>query len=361
MRIALLGDIALIGLFDYTRSKDVLKRIEPIRQLVSDCDYVICNLESPLTNKTKTMICKGAYLRADPCNVEVLKAIGITHVTLANNHVFDYGKQGAKDTISALEKNGIFYCGLNNEPLLLSKDDDHALLDGFCCYSANGVYYGKKPLSIQTLSLDNLKSFFEESASKKCLPIASVHFGIERLHYPANEHINLFHDLSSKYSFILHGNHTHCIQGYEKNKNSLLIYSQGNLLFDDVLTTSIGSPVKQTDESRKTYIMKIEYSKGIIQNYEAIPLQFDCNGYVIKEPSILDELEAYSNIIIKSPETIKVLRNQELAKDNNKKNKNFVFVLKRLNIKYIASFINDRIHKTKYNKLFENYMENNSL
>ena len=172
MRIALLGDVALIGMFDCTQTQEVFERVEGVKQLVSDCDYVICNLETPLTNKKNTFICKGAYLRSAPENVEVLKRIGVTHVTLANNHIFDYGKQGAQDTISVLEKNHIGYCGLCDDPLLLTDGKDRVLIDGFCCYSANGIYYGDRPLSTQLLSYDSLKRFLNRATTENCLPLA---------------------------------------------------------------------------------------------------------------------------------------------------------------------------------------------
>lgn len=358
MRIALLGDVSLTGMFDSSQSEDVFQRVKMIKQLVDDCDYVICNLESPLTERTNTMVCKGAYLRSDPCNIEVLKSMGITHVTLANNHVFDYGKRGAKDTISVLDKHGIQYCGLCNNPILLSKENDRALLDGFCCYSANGVYYGEKPLSIQLLSFDTLYRFFEKANLENCLPIASVHFGVERLHYPAAEHIELFHSLSDKYSFVLHGNHTHSIQGYEKNNDSLLIYSQGNLLFDDVLTTSIGSRVKQNNETRKTYVMKLDVFGNSIKYYESIAIQFDDDGYPSIDKRVDEELHSYCQSFVYNKEQIIKLRNEELKIDRqNSDPRNIKFYYHRLNLKYIGAFINGRIHSSKYKKLFSKYME----
>ena len=116
MKIALLGDIALIGRYDRTLDNSVDQRIAVIKELVKNCDYVIGNLESPLTSITKTRACKGVYLRSDPTNVETLNQIGVTHVTLANNHIYDYGKKAAKETIKVLKKAGIKYVGLNNKP-----------------------------------------------------------------------------------------------------------------------------------------------------------------------------------------------------------------------------------------------------
>lgn len=358
MKIALLGDVALTGLYDCSQTNEVFERVELIKRLISDCDYAICNLESPLTRKKKTYICKGAYIKADPENIEVLKRIGITHVTLANNHIFDYGKQGAKETISILEKNGIQYCGLCNEPLFISKGEDRVLLDGFCCYSANGVYYGNKPLSTNLLCYDYLKKFLSEARGKECLPIASVHFGIEGLHYPAIEHINLFHKLSDEFSFVLHGNHTHSIQGFENYKNSILIYSQGNLLFDDVLTTSIGTSIKQNDETRKTYFAKLEISKQKVNSMETFAIQFDNSGYPKLCSNVEKELQEYCDAIANNMDEISGLRKDEkCGKIKKREPRNIGFFVHRLNVKYIGAYINGKIHAQKYRKAFRSFFD----
>lgn len=357
MRIALLGDVSLTGMFDAVQTNEVFSRIEPIKQLVADCDYVICNLESPLTGRTKTLVCKGAYLRSDPCNVKVLKSMGITHVTLANNHVFDYGKRAARETISILDTHGIQYCGLNTEPLLLVVGEDRALLDGFCCYSANGVYYGNKPLSIQTLDYNNLHSFFEKAVAKHCLPIASVHFGVERVHYPAQEHLNLFHSFAEKYPFVLHGNHTHSIQGLEKYRDSLLIYSQGNLLFDDVLSTSIGAPVRQNSETRKTYIVKMDVSGNVVMNHEIVAIQFDENGYPCVSSAVDEELLRYCDIVVHHQDQMGSLRTEELkAAETTRAPRNIGFFMRRMNPKYMGAYVNGKIHGKKYAKIFRPYL-----
>ena len=356
MRIALLGDVALSGVYDVSSSDSVFPLIQNIRNIIENCDYVICNLESPLTHQTKTHMCKGVYLRSAPQNVEVLKYLGITHVTLANNHVFDYGKKAAQETIKILEENNIGYCGLCGDPLFLSKGEDKVLVDGFCCYSANGIYYGEKPLAIKTLSFSTMKEFLDEANSKKCFPVASVHYGIERLHYPAPEHMRLFRGFSENYNYVLHGNHTHSIQGYEKYKDSLFFYSLGNLLFDDVKTTSVKTSVKQNKETRKTYIVIIEVKENQLSNYRIIPMQGNDIGELKQDRTVGDELYEYSQKLVLSYEDISRLRAKETELDKQGREKRDTkFIVNRLNYKYIGAYLNGRIHKKKYNAVFRDF------
>ncbi|AWT37686.1 hypothetical protein GCM10008956_12910 [Deinococcus arenae] len=74
--------------------------------------YVVANLEAPLTRtgeRAERKIC----LRADPARVTLLTRLGVRAVSLANNHILDYGEAGARDTLRALDAAGIahFGCG----------------------------------------------------------------------------------------------------------------------------------------------------------------------------------------------------------------------------------------------------------
>lgn len=62
MKIAFLGDIALIGRYDLTKNPDARDRLKVLSEKLAQYDYVVDNLEFPLTNKDKTKVCKSMYL-----------------------------------------------------------------------------------------------------------------------------------------------------------------------------------------------------------------------------------------------------------------------------------------------------------
>ena len=70
MRIAFLGDIAFLGQFDKKIHQDAEQRLKYLKEELSGYDYIIANLETPLTSRNSTMICKSMHLKSDPCNVE---------------------------------------------------------------------------------------------------------------------------------------------------------------------------------------------------------------------------------------------------------------------------------------------------
>ena len=358
MRLALLGDIALIGRYDRTQSTNVDERVFAVRELVKDCDFVIGNLESPLTSITKTRKCKGVYLRSAPINVETLKYMGVTHVTLANNHTFDYGDKGARETISVLQEAGIKYVGLNNTPEMLYKEESRVMLDGFCCLSANALNYGNKAGQVKTLTWDNIEGFLKQARDKKALPIVSVHFGVEGVHYPAIEHINFFRELALEYDFILHGNHPHAMQGYERSGNSLLIYAQGNLCFDETPVTSIHYTPKETAEERKCYISIIDIEDNHIVSHQVVAMTDLPSGILQKSDVVEKELKKYAQVLANTPEEIQQLRKEEMSSQRSSAQKrDLQFYLNRMNYKYIGAYLNGRKHAKAYAEMFNEYMK----
>ena len=115
--IAFLGDTLLGGeaqpLLDEHGHDYPLRRIQ---HLWADADLVVANHEGPLTRRTSPSDKldtgrKRYWYRADPESAKTLAASGIGVVSLANNHVTDFGPEALADTLSALDDAGIAHCG----------------------------------------------------------------------------------------------------------------------------------------------------------------------------------------------------------------------------------------------------------
>lgn len=69
-------------------------------------------MEGALTESDGEIEKFGPCLKGTPIAAEVMKEVGINLVGLSNNHIFDYGIKGYKDTVAALDKAGIAHTGL---------------------------------------------------------------------------------------------------------------------------------------------------------------------------------------------------------------------------------------------------------
>jgi poly-gamma-glutamate capsule biosynthesis protein CapA/YwtB (metallophosphatase superfamily) len=75
-----------------------------------EADLVVANLEMPLSRRGSP-VPKYSNLRSDPGVIWDVRAMGVRAVTLANNHMCDYGPDGLLDTVAACREAGIACCG----------------------------------------------------------------------------------------------------------------------------------------------------------------------------------------------------------------------------------------------------------
>ena len=81
-----------------------------LSELIEQTDYMILNLEVPLTDRSTPIEKAGANLIANTGTIEGLRRINPYLYGLANNHILDQGEQGLRSTIELLDKYGLDYC-----------------------------------------------------------------------------------------------------------------------------------------------------------------------------------------------------------------------------------------------------------
>ena len=120
-KLTVLGDI----MCDYEMSKrlstynliDNPKAYEEmftkLRTFLSSSDFVIANLETPISFENKNYTSKQWEFNTSYHFAEALKKSGIGFVTTANNHCLDRGIDGLLSTVNSLQKANIGQCGIN--------------------------------------------------------------------------------------------------------------------------------------------------------------------------------------------------------------------------------------------------------
>src|SRR5699024_11336155 len=100
MKILITGDLVI------NRSYQSSSIDQNIIDLFKESELNNVNLEAPVTTSTSQIIKTGPHLKADEgSTLEVLKALDVDIVTLANNHVLDYGEEGVADTLEFCHEN----------------------------------------------------------------------------------------------------------------------------------------------------------------------------------------------------------------------------------------------------------------
>ena len=84
-------------------------------------DLTIANLECPATERKTPIIKCGSNLKTNPETLNILKQAGISALTLANNHILDFGEEGVVETIENSNKLSILTYGAENNQAEASK------------------------------------------------------------------------------------------------------------------------------------------------------------------------------------------------------------------------------------------------
>ncbi len=280
------GDMSLargVNVDLYTgRSESPLRFVAP---LIGRAQVAFGNLESPLTKRAKRAPTKGPrggsiYLKGNPDYAFILTEAGFDVLSLANNHVMDYGEQGLSDTIYYLDQEEIKHAGAGPDlgAALAPADVD---LDGFVVrfLAFNGVEpreYAAGPGKAGTAPLDEatVTSAIARAKTGANLVVVSLHWGGESMAYPSSEQKRLAHRFVDAGADVILGHHPHVIQSVETYEGAVIAYSLGNFLFDS-----------RFPERRYSTLLAIEVSRsrGIL-GFRLIPIYIEGT-----EPAVSDE------------------------------------------------------------------------
>jgi hypothetical protein len=199
-------------------------------------DLNITNLESPLTDSSDKIRKSGPHIKSSPRNTSLLKELDIGLVTIANNHIMDFGETGLNDTIKTLSENSVLYVGAGSnldEAQRPAYNDIKGLRLAVLNFTAhefsiaNSEQPGANPIDV----IENYKQIISAKTTSD-FQIVIVHTGIEHYGYPSPSTQKLFRFYASLGVSAVVGHHSHCINGYEIYKSVPIFYGLGNFIFE---------------------------------------------------------------------------------------------------------------------------------
>lgn len=238
MRITAVGDISFAGSNSDKPNIDVFSSaIECFRY----SDLVVGNLENPLTDGSNGI--KGkCILRGSTGWAGILKRSGFDVLSLANNHMMDYGEEGLLSTIQSLDREGVVWlgAGMNEDEARAPryKEIDGikvALLARSAVEVSSRCYAGKKTSGVANLNIDETMDSITQCKKYSDVVVLLLHWGIENYLYPSPKQRLLAKSFVNAGVDLILGHHPHVLQGVEKIHNSYVAYSIGNFLFDNII------------------------------------------------------------------------------------------------------------------------------
>ncbi len=242
-KIAFLGDLMPGGVLHY-QSEYI---DEEVKKYLDGFDVRIATLETAIGDHfafdEEKMKGRMNIIYAKDADIRKITGLGIDLVSVANNHVFDLGVEGFKNTLKVLDENHILYCGggMNideaSRPAVLEAGDKKIAVLAYCQYGTK--YIGHVPVATSTKAginpLDENKFIPEIQEAKKKYDYVFVmpHWGIEYTLFPTVECKRLAYQMIKAGADGVIGSHPHQIQPGITYKKRPVFFSLGNFMFAD--------------------------------------------------------------------------------------------------------------------------------
>jgi poly-gamma-glutamate synthesis protein (capsule biosynthesis protein) len=214
---------------------------EEIIKQTNEADIFMINNEFCFSDRGNALNGKLYTFRANPDRVSILQEMGVDIVSLANNHVYDFGLDAFYDTMNVLKDNNITYVGGGEN----SQEAEKVVY-----YEVNGIKIGivsasrAEKVRYTPAAKENSAGIFLmydderllqviEEADKQCdYLIAYLHWGTEDSKYYEEYQHNIAVELIDKGVDAIIGGHPHVLQGFEYINGKPVIYSLGDFWFN---------------------------------------------------------------------------------------------------------------------------------
>ncbi len=199
-------------------------------------DLTVTNLESVLISNGVAIKKTGPAIQANPKTIEALKFAGFDLVTLANNHIMDFGEQGLNDTIKSCVGNGIDFVGVGKN-LQQATQTFYKEIKGIkiaIINIAENEWSSAGPKSAGAHPLNPISNYYKIKEAKENADyvFVVVHGGHETYDLPSPRMKETYRFFADAGANMVIGHHTHCYSGYEEFNGCPIFYSLGNFVFD---------------------------------------------------------------------------------------------------------------------------------
>lgn len=233
--------------------KDFTWAWKNIAPLLKTGDITVINLESPLLSDCP-MTNDGFTFCGDKRHIEGLVYAGVDVVTLANNHIGNYGKSGIDETVQLLRSHGMDVAGINEKPPIRIVNNIRV---GFLAY--NDI--GSKEEGVSWADRSVMEKEIQRLRNKADVVVVSMSWGVEYTATPSARQKEIAHVIIDSGADLVLGNHPHWTQPVEVYQGKYIVYAHGNTVFDQMWS----------EETKIGVIGKYTFSGMRLQNVEFIP------------------------------------------------------------------------------------------
>ncbi len=260
---------------------DITRVIDPaFIEKMQQADLMWINNEFTYSKRGTPLPGKAYTFRADPDHVKLLEKLGVDIAGLANNHVYDYGKDALTDTLDTLKEAGIPYVGAGRDigeasaPVYLTADGK--TIAYVAASRAEKIKMTPQATESEpgilrcydnTLFLEKI----QEAGKKADFVIALVHWGTEYSTDLEEVQITTAREYIDAGADAVIGAHSHCLQGLEYYKGKPIVYSLGNFWFNNKSLDTMLVSLRLYGYNHTAY-MRLTIYPGLQQDCETVYL-----------------------------------------------------------------------------------------
>ncbi|EKD95490.1 MAG: capsule synthesis protein, CapA [uncultured bacterium] len=258
-----------------------------IGEIFQNNDLNVVNLEGPVTGNESVSIgteignpahFKFTFDKESTKNFLAYNKINV--VNLGNNHILNFGEEGATETINFLKENKVEYFGspLDEKNSYIEKE-----INGLKIALVNyNQFYKQSPESISAK--------IKDAKNKNDIVIVYTHWGTEYALTESEIQKNIAHSFIDSGADLIIGSHPHVVQPIEIYKNKAIFYSLGNFVFDQYFSEDV----------KNELIVTASFSKDKME-FALTPLFKNENGSLhlgdqIKRSKLLEHLASDSGV-----------------------------------------------------------------
>jgi len=271
------GLVELVAVGDILLSRTVEERMEvfgseypfeAVAELLREADLAVGNLESPFAIGGDP-IEKRFTFRQHADHAFALDQAGFDVLSLANNHLLDFGDTSLTETIEALRSQRVAYvgAGLSYEeayrPLIVEVKRKRIAFLAYAAARWKGSAEVPTREWIAFADPTSIRGDVARAKEQADLVIVIMHLGTEYQQNPDEEQLAVSRAAAEGGACLVIGHHPHVVQGTEEYAGGFIVYSLGNFVFD----------IDVVEGAREGAILRVLLGDSGVERAEIIPVR----------------------------------------------------------------------------------------
>ena len=237
-------------------------------------DLTFGNLEGPISDKGANQGSEYSF-RAAPTGAGALRTAGFKVMSVANNHIWDYGAPALTQTLDLLKQGGMRPVGAGrnaeeaNQPVRIVVRGNRIVFLAYTNLYPESLQASTSTPGISKFDLGEIKKTIRRVRRGADVVVVSLHFGEEYRMSATLAQKQIAHELVNAGADLIVGHHPHVVEELEQYGQGWIAYSLGNFVFDQPFSA----------ETLEGGALRVSLAKGRVEQVELIPVKISKATY----------------------------------------------------------------------------------